>query len=117
MKFQQISSRFLARTMIVPVCTALLSTMQAAGQFPRTPPNTVVVDFTKTLMVSKSTPTLQVVVNPMIAKGSPIHDGTFGALKDLGADYVRYVRGILTRNSRWLNWTLRPATRPRGISL
>jgi hypothetical protein len=91
MKFQQISSRFLARTMIVPVCTALLSTMQAAGQFPRTPPNTVVVDFTKTLMVSKSTPTLQVVVNPMIAKGSPIHDGTFGALKDLGADYVRYV--------------------------
>lgn len=49
------------------------------------------VDWTKTVMVSKSTPTLQVVVNPMLRQGSPIHDGTFAALKDLGADFVRYV--------------------------
>lgn len=40
---------------------------------------------------SRTTPTLQVVVNPMLEKGSPIHDGTFSALKQLGAEYVRYV--------------------------
>jgi hypothetical protein len=53
--------------------------------------NTLKVDWTKTVLVSKSTATLQVVVNPMLLRGSPIHDGTFTALKDLGADYVRYV--------------------------
>jgi hypothetical protein len=41
--------------------------------------------------VSRTTPTLQVVVNPMILRGSKMHDGTFKALHDLGADYVRYV--------------------------
>jgi hypothetical protein len=54
-------------------------------------PNTITVDWNKTLLVSRSTPTLQVVVNPMVRSGSPIHEGTFAALKELGADYVRYV--------------------------
>jgi len=54
-------------------------------------PNVVTIDWNKTIIVSKSTPTLQVVVNPMLRAGSPIHDGSFGALKKLGADYVRYV--------------------------
>lgn len=45
----------------------------------------------KITFLSRSTPTLQVVVNPMLEKGSPIHEGTFRALKNLGADYVRYV--------------------------
>ena len=54
-------------------------------------PNTVAIDWNKTVIVSKSTPTLQVVVNPMLREGSPIHDGSFEALKKLGADYVRYV--------------------------
>jgi hypothetical protein len=48
-------------------------------------------DWTKVSMVSKSTATLQVVTNPMLNPGSPIHDGAFSALKALGADYVRYV--------------------------
>jgi hypothetical protein len=42
-------------------------------------------------MVSKSTPTLQVVVNPPLRRGSKIHDRVFQALHELGADYVRYV--------------------------
>ena len=54
-------------------------------------PSSVTIDWNKTTIVSKSTPTLQVVVNPMLLRGSPIHDGTFTALKNLGADYVRYV--------------------------
>ncbi|HEY1895679.1 MAG TPA: glycosyl hydrolase family 39 [Terracidiphilus sp.] len=49
------------------------------------------IDWDKTVLVSKSTPTLQVVTNPMLNPGAPIHDGSFAALKALGADYVRYV--------------------------
>ena len=41
--------------------------------------------------VSQTTPTLQVVVNPPLRRGSVIHDAAFRALHDLGADYVRYV--------------------------
>lgn len=49
------------------------------------------IDWSKTDSVSRSTPTLQVVVNPMLRQGSPIHDRAFAALKALEADYVRYV--------------------------
>ena len=49
------------------------------------------IDWSKTEMTSKSTPALQVVVNPQLLRGSTMHDGTFAALKMLGADYVRYV--------------------------
>ena len=63
----------------------------AHSQSPVLKPNTITIDLNKTIIVSKSTPTLQVVVNPMLAAGSPIHDATFAALKMLGADYVRYV--------------------------
>lgn len=49
------------------------------------------IDWTKQLRVSQSTPTLQVVVNPMLRRGSPIHKQSFEALKNLQADYVRYV--------------------------
>jgi hypothetical protein len=51
----------------------------------------VTVHWDKPIVTSRSTATLQVVVNPMTAPGSPIHDSSFVALKDLGADYVRYV--------------------------
>ena len=54
-------------------------------------PNEVTIDWNKTVIVSRSTPTLQVVVNPMLRPGSPIHDGAYQAVKQLGADYVRYV--------------------------
>jgi hypothetical protein len=51
----------------------------------------VTIDWTKTILVSRSTPTLQVVVNPPLRRGSSIHDTVFAALRDLGADNVRYV--------------------------
>ena len=41
--------------------------------------------------VSQTTATLQVVVNPPLRPGSAIHDAAFRTLRDLGADYVRYV--------------------------
>ena len=37
-----------------------------------------------------ATPTLQAVVNPMLRRGSPIHDASMAALRGIGADYVRY---------------------------
>ncbi|MGN6298279.1 MAG: glycosyl hydrolase family 39 [Ginsengibacter sp.] len=49
------------------------------------------VDWGKTISESKTTPTLQVVVNPMLLRNSPIHQGSFNALKNLKADYVRFV--------------------------
>lgn len=49
------------------------------------------VQWDKQIMVSKSTPTLQVVVNPPLRRGASIHDASFKAVKDLGADYVRFV--------------------------
>jgi hypothetical protein len=51
----------------------------------------VAITWDKTVLVSKTTPTLQVVYNPMLRSHSPIHAATFEALKELGADYVRYV--------------------------
>src|ERR1017187_1342216 len=53
-------------------------------------PNVITLDWNKTIIVSKSTPTLQIVVNPMLRSGSPIHDAAYQAVKPLGADYVRY---------------------------
>ncbi len=41
--------------------------------------------------VSNTTPTLQVVVNPLLRRGSPVHDRAFSELKQLSASFVRYV--------------------------
>ncbi|HEX4164050.1 MAG TPA: glycosyl hydrolase family 39 [Bryobacteraceae bacterium] len=49
------------------------------------------VAWDKVERVSKTTATLQVVVNPPLRRGSPIHDQVFESLRNLGADYVRYV--------------------------
>jgi hypothetical protein len=49
------------------------------------------VNWDKVVTVSKATPTLQVVVNPPLRRGSQIHDRVFQDLHELGADYVRYV--------------------------
>jgi len=49
------------------------------------------VDWNNVVSVSKTTPTLQLVENPMVRNSSPIHKQVFKALKDLQANYVRYV--------------------------
>jgi len=56
--------------------------------FAQAPPS-VVVNWQKTTP-NRTLPTLQAVVNPMLRRGSPIHDAAFDALHGLGADYVRY---------------------------
>lgn len=54
-------------------------------------PKALQVDWNKATMVSRTTPTLQVVVNPELVRGSQLHDSSFRSLHELGADYVRYV--------------------------
>src|ERR1700733_4107015 len=54
-------------------------------------PAKVTVHWDKTLGTSQTKATLQVVVNPPLERGTPVHDNAFKTLHDLGADYVRYV--------------------------
>ncbi|MGA2326839.1 MAG: glycosyl hydrolase family 39 [Bryobacteraceae bacterium] len=49
------------------------------------------VNWDKEQLVLKTSATLQVVVNPLLRRGSRIHDQAFAALRQLSADYVRYV--------------------------
>jgi len=49
------------------------------------------VDWDKVMVVSKTTPTLQIVVNPPLRPGQPLGAASYKALKELGADFVRYV--------------------------
>lgn len=49
------------------------------------------VDWGKVERVSQTSPTLQVVVNPPLRRGTAIHDAVFKALGDLQCDDVRYV--------------------------
>jgi hypothetical protein len=49
------------------------------------------INWDEVVAISKTTPTLQVVVVPPLRRGSKIHDRVFQALRELGADYVRYV--------------------------
>jgi hypothetical protein len=49
------------------------------------------IHWDKATVVSKSAPTLQVVVNPPLRPGEPLGAAAYKAIKELGADYVRYV--------------------------
>jgi hypothetical protein len=49
------------------------------------------VHWDKVVRVSRTETTLQVVVNPPLRRGTPVHDNAYKAVHDLGADYVRYV--------------------------
>jgi hypothetical protein len=64
---------------------AALAGGSATAQYP------VSIHWDDVVKVSRTTPTLQVVVNPMLERGSPIHDSSFRALRQLGAEYVRFV--------------------------
>lgn len=66
---------------------ALVATcVPSYGQEPQ-----LTIHWDKTTVVSRSTPTLQVVVNPPLRHGEPLSIAAYKAVKELGADYVRYV--------------------------
>jgi hypothetical protein len=72
----------------VGVCVALLGAGLAlsAQQAPK-----LTIHWDKPTVVSRSTPTLQVVVNPLVRPGQPMSVAAYKAVQELGADYVRYV--------------------------
>jgi hypothetical protein len=78
----------LAFTRLLVVSLVCVGTA-AAFQGPEA--KTLVINWDKTTVVSKSTPTLQVVVNPLLRHGQPLSTASYKAVKELGADYVRYV--------------------------
>jgi hypothetical protein len=76
------------------VCGAVITTSCARkAEVSEPPPEkaAVKVEWGKIVRVSKTAPTLQVVVMPPLRRGSKIHDRIFQAIRDMGADYVRYV--------------------------
>ena len=76
---------------IVCVLTLLgLANSAGAAQVARVPVK-VSINWRRTIIVSRSTPTFQVVVNPLLRSGSPIYKSAFKAIKDMGANYVRFV--------------------------
>jgi hypothetical protein len=76
---------------ILSLITAAMLCVCAAGAQEPAKTDEVTADWTKVIRISKSTPTLQVVVNPQLLRGAKLHDPSFAALHMLGADYVRYV--------------------------
>jgi hypothetical protein len=76
---------FLRLLTVAIVCVGAAVTLQCQQTASLT------VHWDKTEMVSKTTPTLQVVVNPPLRPGQPLGAAAYQAVKDLGADYVRYV--------------------------
>ncbi len=75
------------RWFLVPVFTLAASFASSAQGSPAQ----LTVHWDHVTMQSRTTPTLQVVVNPPLRRGTPVYDNAFQALHDLGADYVRYV--------------------------
>lgn len=63
----------------------------ASAQSRPVSPIAISVNWNKVVRTSRSTPTLQVVLNPPLRRGNIVHDGAFAALHGLGADFVRYV--------------------------
>ena len=75
------------RLSMVLILSSILPHTALAGNNPLR----LTVQWDKVTRVSQTTPTLQVVVNPPMRRGSSIHENVFKSLRDLKADYVRYV--------------------------
>ena len=69
----------------------VLGWMMVSPSIAQEKPVPITVHWDKVLRVSQTTPTLQVVVNPPLQRGTAIHDNVYKSLLDLQADYVRYV--------------------------
>ena len=62
------------------------------------------VNWDKTMLVSRSVPTLQVVVNPPLRPGEALSAPSYKAVKELGATMFAMCRGCLIQNWGWPNW-------------
>ncbi|HVO11077.1 MAG TPA: glycosyl hydrolase family 39 [Vicinamibacteria bacterium] len=87
----------MARTGSLPLIAVAAALLAGMASLPYSSAQTspaavrVSVDWGTVERVSRTSATLQVVVNPLLRRGSRIHDAAFRALRDLGADDVRFV--------------------------
>ncbi len=82
--------RYLRRDRPLWVAMILLSLL-AGAHYAAAKPASVLATWSKVIGTSPTTPTLQVVVNPMLRPGSPISHRAFQALRRLKANFVRFV--------------------------
>lgn len=73
--------------LVLALLAAVSGAVAARGQ----QPPQLTIEWDKVTVVSRTTPTLQVVVNPPLRPGEPLGEAAYKALKDLSADDVRYV--------------------------
>jgi len=83
--------RFRKTSPLVNLLITVAVCVLGAATLPAQQPPRLTIHWDKVTVVSKTTPTLQVVVNPPLRPGQPLGAAAYKALKDLGADYVRYV--------------------------
>lgn len=72
----------------VLICTITAMSLMETRSRAQEKPVVIHVDWSSTEPL-RTTPTLQMVVNPLLMRDSPIHNAAFAALKDLGTDYAR----------------------------
>ena len=77
-----------SRSLCLLLLLAPLFAMKAVGA--EGPPIKIDVKWDKVLSVSKTVPTILYIGTPKTKRGAPLHDPMLSAIKDLGADYVRY---------------------------
>lgn len=78
------------RLTILLACFLVLSAAPTAPLPPQSLPE-LDIQWANVTQVSRTASTLQVVANPLLRQGEALHDPAFHALRQLGADYVRYV--------------------------
>jgi len=93
------------------LAAALISPVLVAAQ--TASPN-ISVQWEHVLRVSNTTPTLQVVVNPPLRRGSAIHDRAFQALRDLSAGARQNVLGFFLARSTYRRFSGRHEGAFRG---
>ena len=81
----RVAGQFVRLFIVGFACVAASAALQ--GQQPLQ----LTIQWDKTTLISKSTPTFQVVVNPPLRPGQPLSAASYKAVKELGAEYVRYV--------------------------
>lgn len=76
------------RGFVIAVLCCLFCTVLSAhaAEMPR-----ISVDWNEPIIVSKTTATMMHMVHPISRKGAPMHDKAIAAIKDLDANYVRYM--------------------------
>jgi len=77
------------RKSFLRIVTFCFSLTVLAGALSAQAVPSVTVNWNKKFPI-RTTPTLQAVINPMLRRGSPIHDAAFSALAKIGCDYARY---------------------------